>query len=102
MTVLPDMHARDHVGKVQIRVPAALRQYWGGGAGARVTVEVKTVAEALGLLGPLASRVLDDTGALRRHVHVFLNQDAVRDIDAPVAEGDIIHILPAVSGGSAP
>lgn len=78
-------------------VPAALRSYWGGGA--RATVDARTVAEALGSLGSLSTRVLDDTGALRQHVHVFLNQAAVKDIAAPVADGDIIHILPAVSGG---
>lgn len=94
-------------------MPAALRQYWGGRAGARdgadassrassakVTVDAKTVAEALASLGSLSTRVLDDTGALRQHVHVFLNQRAVKDIGASVSEGDIIHILPAVSGGS--
>ena len=81
-------------------MPAALRQYWGGGA--KVDVEARTVAEALGALGSLTSRVLDDTGRVRRHVHVFVNQSAVADIHAPLADGDIIHILPAVSGGSRP
>lgn len=86
------------MARVQVLVPAALRQYWGGGA--KLDVEAATVAEALGSLGSLTSRVLDDAGRLRRHVHVFLNHSAVADIEARVAEGDIIHILPAVSGGS--
>jgi len=79
-------------------VPAALRQYWGGGA--KVVVEARTLAEALVGLGALSSRVLDDAGRVRRHVHVFVNQRPVADLEAPLAEGDVIHILPAVSGGS--
>lgn len=87
------------VGKVQVLIPAALRQYWGGGA--KVTVEAKTLGEALGALGSLSSRVLDDAGHVRQHVHVFVNQAAAKDLSARLAEGDTIHILPAVSGGLA-
>lgn len=85
------------MGRVQVLIPAVLRDYWGGGS--KVALEVSTVGEALAALGPLASRVLDDAGRVRRHVHVFLNRDAVSDLAKPVADGDVIHILPAVSGG---
>jgi molybdopterin converting factor small subunit len=87
------------VARVRIRVPAALRDYWGGGA--VVVVEVATLAEALVALGPLASRVLDDQGEVRRHVQVFVNQVSTRDTRATLRDGDTIHILPAVSGGIA-
>lgn len=85
------------VVSVRVHVPAALRAYWGGGSDARV--EAATLAEALAALGPLSSRVLDDRGEVRRHVQVFVNQALVRDVGARLAEGDVIHILPAVSGG---
>jgi len=39
---------------------------------------------------------------LRRHVGLFLNVSHVRDLegfDTPLSPGDVITILPAVSGG---
>ncbi len=46
--------------------------------------------------------VCDDTGAVRRHVNVFVHSSHVRDregLDTPLVAGDIVTILPAVSGG---
>ena len=39
---------------------------------------------------------------MRRHVNLFVNSDNVRDLDGldtPLAPGDVVTILPAVSGG---
>lgn len=85
------------MGRVLIHVPASLRHYWGGEP--KVTVDARSLAEAIAALGPLATRVLDDTGAIRRHVQVFVNQGATSDVGRALADGDVIHILPAVSGG---
>ena len=46
--------------------------------------------------------VCDETGAVRRHVNLFVNTDHVRDrdgLDTALVPGDEIIILPAVSGG---
>jgi len=46
--------------------------------------------------------VCDETGAVRRHVNLFVNTDHIRDregLDTPLAPGDEITIMPAVSGG---
>lgn len=46
--------------------------------------------------------VVDDVGALRRHVTVFVGNDQVphRDaMDAPVADGTTVHLFQALSGG---
>jgi molybdopterin synthase sulfur carrier subunit len=46
--------------------------------------------------------VLDDQGAVRRHVAIFLNQELIRDrteLSDPVAEGDDIFVVQALSGG---
>jgi sulfur-carrier protein len=65
-----------------------------------------TVADALAAV--FASRpalrgyVLDDQGALRRHVAVYLNGEPVKDrikLSDPAAERDEIYILQALSGG---
>ena len=47
--------------------------------------------------------VLDDARRLRRHVNIFINDEQIADRDRlsdPVSDGDRIHILPAVSGGT--
>jgi molybdopterin converting factor small subunit len=46
--------------------------------------------------------VCDETGAVRRHVNLFVNDSFLskRDgLDTPLASGDILTIMPAVSGG---
>ena len=47
--------------------------------------------------------VLDDARRLRRHVNIYINDELIhdrRDLSDPVADGDRLHILPAVSGGA--
>ena len=46
--------------------------------------------------------LLTDTGAVRRHVNVFLNDALIEDrraLSDAVSEGDTIHVIQAVSGG---
>lgn len=48
------------------------------------------------------SYVLDDQGALRKHVAIFLNQELIRDrvgLSDPVGENDEIYVVQALSGG---
>ena len=61
-----------------------------------------TVAEALRELEraqpALEGWILDERGAVRRHINVFVNGD-LTDADAAVGEGDRVDVLPAISGG---
>jgi molybdopterin synthase sulfur carrier subunit len=46
--------------------------------------------------------VCDETGAVRQHVGVFVNETHIREregLDTTLVPGDTITILPAVSGG---
>ena len=46
--------------------------------------------------------VCDETGAVRRHVNLFVNTAHMRDrdgLDTALVVGDVVTILPAVSGG---
>jgi sulfur carrier protein ThiS len=46
--------------------------------------------------------VLDDQGALRKHVAIFLNQELIQDrteLSDPVGECDDIFVVQALSGG---
>jgi len=50
----------------------------------------------------LRGYVLDDQGALRRHVAVFVNGRSVRDragLSDPLGEDDEIYVLQALTGG---
>ena len=46
--------------------------------------------------------VLDDQGALRKHVAIFLNKEMIRDrvgLSDPARESDAVFVLQALSGG---
>jgi hypothetical protein len=46
--------------------------------------------------------VLDDQGAVRKHVAIFLNRGPIRDrtrLSDPVSEDDAIFVIQALSGG---
>ena len=69
-------------------------------------VEATTLADVLGAVfaenPTLRGYVLDDQGALRRHVAVFVNGQAVRDrskLSDPVGADDEIYVLQALTGG---
>jgi sulfur-carrier protein len=42
--------------------------------------------------------ILDDRGALRRHINVFVNGELCAQ-ETPVAADDRVDVLPALSGG---
>jgi molybdopterin synthase sulfur carrier subunit len=89
---------------ITIHIPAALRGYC---AGAReISVSAPTVRAALEEIErthpALYRGVCDETGAVRRHVNLFINTAHMRDrdgLDTALAPGDVLTILPAVSGG---
>ena len=87
-----------------IRIPTPLRPLTDGAAD--VVVEGSDVATALGALGEryagLLERVLDEEGALRPFVNVFVGSTNLRQLDGlhtKLREGDVLSILPAVAGG---
>ena len=88
-----------------VRIPTPLRSFTGGAD--EVPVEGATVAELLADLGRrhagVSNRILDERGDVRPFINVFVGGKNVRSLGglaAPVAEGDIIAIIPAVAGGA--
>ncbi len=89
---------------VAIHLPAPLREYCDGASEISVSApNVRSALEELERSHPsLYRNICDETGAVRRHIGVFVNTSHMRDregLDTALAPGDVITILPAVSGG---
>jgi molybdopterin converting factor small subunit len=89
------------VSRVEVHLAPLLRDYAQGRA--VVEVEGATLDEALRDLDRrcpgLRFRVVDEQERPRPHVRFFVNQDDTRDLGAPLAPGDRVHIIGALSGG---
>jgi molybdopterin synthase sulfur carrier subunit len=89
---------------ITVFVPGPLRRYCDGAAHLSLSSgNVRDVLTDLERLYPdLYSGVCDETGAVRRHINLFVNTDHIRDrngLDTSLVSGDEVIILPAVSGG---
>ena len=84
----------------KVILTGSIRQQAGGPGS--VAVEARTVGAALAALEQihpaLRGWVVDERGALRRHVKVFLRGAAVA-LDAAVGPDEEIHVVAAISGG---
>ena len=87
-----------------VRIPTQLRNL-SGGAG-EVQLDGATVADVLKRLDDehtgFAERLFDDTGALRRFVNVFVDDEDIRflqALDTEVGDKTVVSIVPAVAGG---
>lgn len=89
---------------VKIQISALLRDYCGGAPELSTAApSVRAALAELELRHPALHRgVCDETGAVRRHVNLFVNTRHIRDLrglDTPLTAGDVVTILQAVSGG---
>jgi molybdopterin converting factor small subunit len=89
---------------ITIHVFGQLREYCAGAQQLSVSARtVRAVLEQLERAEPLLYRNLcDETGKVRRHLNVFVNNENARDldgVDTTLAAGDVVTFLPAVSGG---
>ena len=89
---------------VTVRIPTTLRPISGGVS--QVEVEGATLSSVLANLEAVhpgfRDRLLDDAGALRKFVNVFVAEEDVRflqGLDTPVPDGETVSIIPAVAGG---
>ncbi len=89
---------------VKIHVPRELRAYCDGAA--ELTIVAPNVRAALLELErrhpALYRSICDETGRVRRHINLFVNTSHVRDregIETALEPGDVLSLIPAVSGG---
>jgi molybdopterin synthase sulfur carrier subunit len=90
---------------IEVRIPTILRSYTGGDKA--VEGKGETLGELFADLDTrhagLRGRLIGDDGSLNRFVNVYLNDEDVRflgGVETPVADGDVVTILPAVAGGA--
>ena len=89
---------------VEVFVPEMLRTYCDNAR--TLDVSGGTVRAVLAEIArdypSLYVNVCDETSAVRRHINIFVNDSNTRDLDgldSTLVAGDIVTILPAVSGG---
>jgi sulfur-carrier protein len=87
-----------------LRVPAMLRPTVGGER--VVAAEGATLRELIQNVDKrhpgFAGQLLESDGSQRRFVNIYVNDEDVRylkGLETPVAEGDVVSVLPAVAGG---
>ncbi len=91
---------------VSIHIPTPLRPYVNGSD--QVEIEGNTVAEVLERLmtehDQLRKHLLNEDGALRSFVNLYLNDTDIRQLDhgdTLTSDGDQISIVPSIAGGKA-
>ncbi|MFA6110606.1 MAG: ubiquitin-like small modifier protein 1 [Candidatus Latescibacterota bacterium] len=89
---------------VYVHLPTPLRRLTQGQA--RVEVTAATVSELLAALEAahpgMAEKLLDENGAVRRYVNLYVNDEDIRFLQGmatPLVDGDAIAIVPAIAGG---
>ena len=91
---------------ITVRIPTVLRPAAGGLA--VIIGTGSTIGEILGAIAAehpgVQPQLFNADGSLHKFLNVYINDDDVRylgGLDASVADGDEVTLLPAVAGGAA-
>lgn len=89
---------------VKVLLHGAWRDMAGGAREVRLeAVTLRDAIDGLAATHPsLRERLRDEHGKLRPHLALFVNDADARELwweDAPLREDDVVHIIPALSGG---
>lgn len=86
---------------IRVYVSSHVRSYTAGQS--EVEAAGGTLAEVVSDLERqypgLRFRVIDEQDRIRPHMNFFVGAELVRDLAHPIAPGDAVHILGALSGG---
>ena len=89
---------------VKVRIPTPLRKLTHDEE--LVIVDAATIggviAELQGRYPGIKERLLDDSGAIRRFVNVYVNEEDIRFLqnqETAIKDGDEVSIIPAIAGG---
>ena len=88
----------------KVRIPTPLRKLTNNEE--LVEIEANTVGSAITELQNrypgIRERLVDETGAIRRFVNVYVNEEDIRFLqnqETPLKSGDELSIIPAIAGG---
>ena len=88
----------------KVRIPTPLRKLTNNEE--IVEVSARNVGAAIAELQArypgIQERLLDETGAVRRFVNVYVNEEDIRFLEnqqTPIKDGDEVSIIPAIAGG---
>lgn len=88
----------------KVRIPTPLRKLTNN----EEVIEVKaaTIGDAITELQTrypgIKERLVDESGAVRRFVNVYVNEEDIRFLqnqNTPLKDGDEVSIIPAIAGG---
>jgi sulfur-carrier protein len=89
---------------VNVRIPTPLRKLTNNEE--LVPVQPGTIGSAIKELQArypgIQERLVDEAGAVRRFVNVYVNEEDIRFLkhqDTPLKDGDEVSIIPAIAGG---
>lgn len=89
---------------VNVRIPTPLRKLTNNEE--LVEVQPGTIGAAIKELQTrypgIEERLVDENGAVRRFVNVYVNEEDIRFLknqDTPLKDGDEVSIIPAIAGG---
>lgn len=86
---------------MKVHIPTPLRSY----TGKESVVEASggTIGEMLAEIDRrhpgFRFRIVDEQDHIRKHIKIFINENPVRSLSAPLRPGDTVHIICALSGG---
>lgn len=99
------MGSRESPISINVVVPSLLRQFTGGQEQVKITLDNDIMFNVEGCLKSLVSqypeikqKLYNKEGEIPRFVHLFVNRKKAK-IDQPLADGDELIVMIAVSGG---
>ena len=88
----------------KVRIPTPLRKLTNNEE--LVEINATTIGGAITELQTrypgIKERLIDETGAVRRFVNVYVNEEDIRflqNLQTPLKAGDEVSIIPAIAGG---
>lgn len=89
---------------IEVRVPTILRKHTAGQRAVGASgATVREVVDSLDSAHPgLRDAIVTGDGQIHRFINIYLNDEDIRftgALETPVADGDVLSILPAVAGG---
>ena len=86
---------------MKVRLPSPLAGYTANRR--EVDAEGRTLAELLADLDRrypgIRFRIIDEQGAIRPHIRIFVNREPAPGLSAPLAPSDEVLVVAALSGG---